>query len=138
MKRIVIDTNVLISFVTDRNPIQQEKSAELLQSAARLKTNILCHQHVLTEFVYVLDRIYHVPKMDIRSMASDFIRMPGVEIIHEINFNRLFACWPEPITDFGDAVIAAATMTMKKSIIATFDQKFAGKLDLLGIGCHQF
>lgn len=138
MKQILIDTNVLISFVTDRDPIQQEKSAKLFQKTANLKINILCHQNVLTEFIYVLDRIYHVSKNEIRLMVSDFIHLPGVEIIHKINFKSLFSCWPDPISDFGDAVIAAVGMTMKKSMIATFDRKFIGKLKLLGLNYHQF
>ena len=57
MRRYVIDTNALISFVTDRNPEQQQKIAPLFESAAYMKAVIFCHQHVLTEFIYVLDRI---------------------------------------------------------------------------------
>ena len=52
MKKRVIDTNALISFVTDRNPDQQEKAAAIFEDAARLKATILCPQNVLTEFVY--------------------------------------------------------------------------------------
>ncbi|MCI5210277.1 MAG: type II toxin-antitoxin system VapC family toxin, partial [Candidatus Electrothrix sp. ATG2] len=55
MKKILIDTNCLMSFVTDRNPTQQEKAYTLFQKAARLEMLILCHQHVLSEFVFVLN-----------------------------------------------------------------------------------
>lgn len=46
MKKYVIDTNVLISFVTDRNPDQQEKAARIFQEVAGLKGVILCPQNV--------------------------------------------------------------------------------------------
>lgn len=62
MKKVVIDTNALISFVTDRNPAQQENIAAVFEDAARLKVIILCPQNVLTEFVYVLEKIYRLPK----------------------------------------------------------------------------
>jgi predicted nucleic acid-binding protein len=41
MKKVVIDTNALVSFVTDRNPAQQENIAAVFEGA-RLKTTILC------------------------------------------------------------------------------------------------
>jgi len=38
MKKVVIDTNALIPFVTDRNPAQQENITAVFEDAARLKT----------------------------------------------------------------------------------------------------
>jgi len=78
MRTLVIDTNALISFVTDRNPAQQEKIAAVFEDAAQLKIAILCPQNVLTEFVYVLEKVYKQPKSQIRSMIADFIALPGV------------------------------------------------------------
>ncbi len=92
MKKYIIDTNALISFVTDRNPDQQQKIAPLFESAARLKALILCHQYVLTEFIHVMDRVYHVPKDKIGRMIADFADMPGVEVIHEIDFKAVLSC----------------------------------------------
>ena len=77
MRKLVIDTNALISFVTDRNPAQQEKIAGVLDDAAQLQITVLCPQNVLTEFVYVLEKIYKQPKSQIRSMIADFIALPG-------------------------------------------------------------
>lgn len=138
MKQVIVDTNVLISFVTDRNPRQQELAAKLLRSASGLQISLVCHQHVLTEFIYVLDRIYQVPKSRIRVLLSDFISMPGVEIAHEINFKQLINFWPEPISDFGDAVLAHLALAMKRTAVATFDQEFSQKLKLLNIIIFEF
>jgi predicted nucleic-acid-binding protein len=115
VKRYVFDTNALISFVTDRNPAQQQKVAPLFESAAHLKVAICCHQHVLTEFIYVMDRVYGVPKDEINRMIADLIEMPGIEVVHEVDFKTVLACWPDPIPDFGDAVIASVSKTIKGS-----------------------
>lgn len=131
MKRYIIDTNALISFVTDRNPEQQEKIAPLFESAAHLKAMILCHQHVLTEFIYVMDRVYNVPKGEISRMIADLMEMPGIEIIQEVDFNTVLSCWPDPIPDFGDAVIASVGKTIKGSMIVTFDQKLINHIKSL-------
>jgi len=131
--KYIIDTNALISFVTDRNPEQQEKMAHLFESAANLKILILCHQHVLTEFIYVMDKIYRVPKNEIKNIVFDFIEMPGIEVAHDIDFNAALSSWPDPIPDFGDAVIASLGTASKRSVIVTFDRKFINNLKSLGL-----
>ena len=138
MKRYVIDTNALISFVTDRNQEQQQKIAPLFESAAHVKAVIFCHQHVLTEFIYVLDRIYHVPKDEIGRMIKDLIKMPGIEVIQEMDFKIILSWWPDPINDFGDAIIAASSKTRRGSMVVTFDRKFAATLKALDINIHTF
>jgi len=132
VKKYIIDTNALISFVTDRNQDQQQKIAPLFESAANLKALILCHQYVLTEFIYVMDKVYHVPKEKIRMIITDLVDMPGIEVIHEIDFTAVLTCWPDPIPDFGDAVIASVSK-IRKSAIVTFDRKFAKNLKSLGM-----
>ena len=132
MKKYIIDTNALIAFVTDRNPDQQQKIAPLFESAANLKVLILCHQYVLTEFIHVMDGVYHVPKDKIGRMIADLVDMPGIEVIHEIDFNAVLSYWPDPLPDFGDAVIASVGK-VRRSAIVTFDRKFTNNLKSLGL-----
>ncbi len=134
MKTYIIDTNALISFVTDRDTDQQEIIATIFKSAANLKKTVLCPQNVLTEFIYVMEKVYGIPKMTIHTMIRDFISMPGIKIIHDIDLNILFSYWPEHIPDFGDAVVAGVCKANKGSVVATFDKKFVDllrRLDLI-------
>jgi predicted nucleic acid-binding protein len=133
VKKCIIDTNALISFVTDRNPVQQDKIARLLDAAVQLKLRVLCPQNVLTEFIYVMDSVYGIPKTEIRDIVNDFIKLPGIEIVHRINLKTLFAFWPERVPDYGDAIIATLCKDTTGSSVATFDRKFRiilKKLDL--------
>lgn len=132
MKKYLIDTNALISFVTDRNPAQQEIVAPLFEAASRLKCSLVCHQFVLAEFVFVMDRVYGTPKETINAMIRDFIAMPGVELHQETDFGLLLSLWPEKVADFGDALIAATAKAIKGTIIVTFDEKFRSALKRLG------
>ena len=138
MIRYVIDTNALISFVTDRDPEQQQKIAPLFEAAAHMQAVVFCHQHVLTEFIYVLDRIYQIPKDEIGRMIKDLIEMPGIEVIQEVNFKTILSWWPDPIPDFDDALIAAVGKTRSGSVVVTFDRKFAANLKALDINIHTF
>lgn len=119
----MLDTNALISFVTDRNPGQQAKIAALFEKAACAEALILCPQNVLTEFVDVLERVYQVEGGRIASMLADFIDLPGVEVVDELDYRRLLALWPARISEFGDAVVAAVCQAHKGSSVVTFDRK---------------
>jgi len=134
---IVIDTNALISFVTDRNKTQQGKIAGIFENAAGLRLSVLCPQNVITEFVYVLDRVYNVPQSVIKDMIDDFIAMPGIEIVHEVNLKILFSYWPDKLQDYGDAIVASVCCARKGAIVATFDRKFSAALKKLGLSVWQ-
>jgi predicted nucleic-acid-binding protein len=133
MKKCIIDTNALISFVTDREPKQQAKIANVFADASQLKVRILCPQNVLTEFVYVMDNVYKIESAGINRMIQDFIKLPGIEIVHEINLQILLSFWPEHFADYGDAIIAAVCKDTKGSSVASFDRKFRAKLKKLGL-----
>ena len=138
MKIFIIDTNALISFITDRNPAQQDKIAKVLDLAARLKVRVLCAQNVLTEFVYVMDTVYGTPKAAIRDIIKAFANLPGVEIVHQLSLKTLFTFWPEKVPDYGDAIIAALCQDTRGSSVATFDRKFKTKLVRLGLAVYSF
>lgn len=133
MKKYIIDTNALISFVTDRNPAQQEIVAPLFAAAARSKCALICHQFVLTEFVFVMEKVYRTKKETIGDMVRDFIAMPGVELRQETNFDVLLSLWPYQVADFGDAVIATTGKAIKDAVFITFDEKFKAALKRLGM-----
>jgi len=133
MKKIVLDTNVLISFLTDRNLDQQEKAAAIFSRAAALQTEILCQQEVISEFVYVMDSVYRVSKSEIREMLLDFGEMPGVEIVSGLDLAFVSKLWPARISDYGDAVIAALCKKTRDSAVATFDLKFSKELTAVGL-----
>ncbi len=138
MKNVIIDTNSLVSFVTDRNPDQQEKAAQLFENAARLKLSIICHQNVVTEFVNVLDKIYKVKKDKINELIVDFLNLPGVNLANDVDINTVLKIWPSKMSDFGDAIIAALCIKSKNTSIATFDEKFRKSLTKLSLPVYSF
>lgn len=133
MKKYIIDTNAIISFVTERNPDQQAIVAPLFEAAARLKCTLICHQFVLTEFVFVMDKVYGVPKETVNAMIRDFISMPGIALHQQTDFSAVLLLWPATITDFGDALLAATAKSIKGATVVTFDQKFKSALKKLGL-----
>lgn len=133
MKTIILDTNVLISFLTDRNLAQQAKAAEILAQAAAMKSEILCHQEVISEFVYVMNSVYQVNKSEIRSILLDFVEMPGIQIVSGLDLVVVSKLWPAQVSEYGDAVIASLSKRTRNSAVATFDRKFIKELTTAGI-----
>lgn len=133
MKKYIIDTNALISFVTDRNPAQQKQISWVFEDAAALKAQVLCPQNVLTEFVYVMDKLYHVAKNEIRDIFYAFTATPGMNIVHDINLNTLLKLWPESIADYGDAIVATLGTEIRGAVVTTFDRRLHTALKKAGI-----
>jgi len=138
MKEWVIDTNALISFVTDRSPDQQKRIGRLFEDAVKLRTLILCPQNVITEFVYVLEKVYHLPKGQIGAIIADLIALPGLKVVHEVDFALLLSYWPDRIRHYGDALVATVCKSHKESRVATFDRKLKSALEAVGIAVAEF
>ncbi len=133
MKKIIIDTNCLIAFVSDRNIGQQEKIAALFNKSRQLKKRIICQHHVISEFVYVLTGVYSLKADKVQQMVAALISMPGVTYTSDVDMHTLLSFWPESIPDYGDAVLASYCKKTKGTCIATFDKKFYNALTRVGL-----
>jgi predicted nucleic acid-binding protein len=122
MKRIVLDTNVVLSFLLDRDPQQQADAARLFDAAAAGDHTLILHQSVITEMVYVLRNLYGIEKPRIAEILAD-----------EVAWSLLLDLWPESVSDFTDAVLAAVTTQRRYDAIATFDQPFTRQFTKQGL-----
>ena|ERR1039457_84133 len=133
MKCVAIDTNFLISFVTDRNKDQQEQASLLFDAARRSQLRIVCHQNVVTEFVYVLNRIYKIEPQTINAMLHDLFSTPGIELVNDLDQQILLDIWPTKCSDYGDAVLLTFCKARRDVVLATFDQKLIKSAKGLGV-----
>jgi predicted nucleic acid-binding protein len=54
MREVLVDTNVLVSFFTDRNKEQQERAAALFRAASERELTLVVHAISMSEMIYVL------------------------------------------------------------------------------------
>jgi predicted nucleic-acid-binding protein len=137
MTSVVVDTNVVLSFLTDRNEAQQAQAASLFDSAG-VEARLIIHQQVVTEMVYVLVNHYGQSRQLVRSVVEEFLSFPGVEILDAVRWSRVLKLWPGTHRDFTDAVVADAAMTVRSACVATFDEGFANGLGRFGIATWEF
>ncbi len=131
MNRIVIDTNVIISFLTDRNLDQQKLAADLFEGASAGKHQLVLHQIVAIEVVYVLHNLYHRSMAEVAATIRDLIELPGVVVIDKMPWGDLFDLWPQEIESYADAALVAVTRSGNYEYIATFDRKLCNRLKTL-------
>ncbi len=133
MKRIVIDTSVVISFLTDRDLRQQKIAAEIFEDAASARLEVVLHQAVITETVYVLQNLYRQAPAAVATAVRDLIDMPGVILVDETPWTRLFEIWPGKVESCADAALAAVADSGGHEYLATFDRGFRKQLRRLGV-----
>ena len=96
MKRIVVDTNVLVSFLTDRDARQQARAARLFEAAAAGEVQLILHQLVATELIYVLRTVYAVDAALVavtRAGKHDAIATFDDRFIRRLSRLRLATAW---------------------------------------------
>jgi predicted nucleic acid-binding protein len=136
MTSVVVDTNVLLSFLTDRDAAQQEQASELLGAAARRELDVVLHQQVVTELVYVLLNLYGRSREDTAEIVAELVALPGVVTVDRLEWSRVSALWPEPFKNFADAVLAATCQAGRHDAVATFDESFKKLLKELNLRSH--
>ena len=136
MQRIVVDANVLLSFIVDRDEKQRGAARALLQHAADGELVAIVPQFVIFEVVYVLQSTYRIAATDINPMIRDLIALPGLLLIDDCPWKRALDLWPHPLTSLADAAIAAVAATNGYDAVATFDRKLATRLPGFGVAAY--
>jgi predicted nucleic acid-binding protein len=133
MRRVLVDTNVLISFVSDRDEQQQEKANRLFAMAAASEVALILHQTVITEFVFVLTNLYGVKAPEVAEMLGELLALPGTVAAYETSWPLVLDLWPNAIPSFADSIVASVALQGRYDAVATFDSKLAHALKSRGV-----
>lgn len=134
--RVLVDTDVLVSFLTDRDRAQQEQAAQLLGQAAEDEIEIVLYQLVLSEVVYVLVNLYSTPRDFVAQAIRHLLSLPGVLVRDQMPWPLVLELWPEEIGDFTDACLLAAAESGRVDRVATFDRRLLRRLRARGLKPH--
>lgn len=119
-KKPVLDTNLIIRFLTEDNPIQAKKVKALLEKAT--EKSLWIPDLIIAEITYVLLSFYQLPKSQVITKITALINFPKIKTNQKILRATLHLYQKNNIS-FADAYLGALVKIKKASFLYTFDQK---------------
>ena len=132
MEYFLVDTNLLISYVVDRNPRQSKLAEDIFKRATSLEIELVVSNFAISEFIFVLQSIYFKSDLEISEMINALLLTPGISIIDGFQIERVLKLWPSHIPYYGDAVLASIAKKENFPFL-TFDKPLSKKLQKLKI-----
>ena len=132
-RRIVVDANVFLSFLVDRNERQRTAARALLESAEDGEIVAVVTQFALFEIVYVMQSVYGTSPADVAELLRDLLALPGLTVTDDCPWKKVFDSWPDPIAGLADAALVAVAIANRCDAVATFDAKMVRRMQRLHV-----
>ena len=128
-KRAVIDTNLLVRFLTEDDPSKANDVKRLLLKAAQGEISLLIPSVVIAELVWVLQSFYKLERSEIVPLLNAILHTHGVEVSDKTVVSDAIAIYRDEAVDFIDAWIVAFAKAAEVRAIYTFDRKHFKGID---------
>lgn len=120
---VVIDTNLLVRYLTDDEPQKAKAVDALLNSAGKGEIKILIPSIVIAELVWVLESFYKMIADDITGLVEAILITPGVDTQDKSVIKGALKLYCSKKIDLIDAWIIEFTKVKGAKRIYTFDKK---------------
>lgn len=117
---IGLDTNVLVRYVTQDDPIQSAKASDLIESLTTLSPGFVSLVSVV-ELVWVLQSCYRSAKSDVVVVLETLLRTRELTIEHAETLWQALRRFTASKADFADCLIERCAHAAGCEYTATFD-----------------
>jgi predicted nucleic-acid-binding protein len=117
---IGLDTNVLVRYVTQDDPVQSAKASDLIESLTTLSPGFVSLVSVV-ELVWVLQSCYQSAKSDVVVVLETLLRTRELTIEHAETLWQALRCFTASKADFADCLIERCGHAAGCEYTATFD-----------------
>ena len=124
---IVIDTNVLIRYVTEDHPDHSQRAFDLLRKFQTGERSGMLLEGVIVETVQVLSSkdLYNIGREEIRARVGGVLRLAGIRTPAKQVFLRALDVYNEvPRLSFVDSLCVAYAERDDPSVVVSFDREF--------------
>jgi predicted nucleic-acid-binding protein len=120
---IGLDTNVLIRYLTQDDPVQSAKATEIIERRLTAKNPGFVSVVAMVEIVWVLDRAYSLTTKEISSVVERMLQIEVLTIENEQQVFSAMVALKQGRGSFWDALIAELGVRAGCARTLTFDQK---------------
>ncbi|MDA8099638.1 MAG: type II toxin-antitoxin system VapC family toxin [Nitrospiraceae bacterium] len=121
--RAVIDTNLLVRFLTGDDPVKAADVKRLLLKAEEGSVRLLIPAVVIAELVWVLQSFYKLDRGEIVPLLNAIVHTRGVEVGDRAIVSEAVSLYRDSTIDFIDAWIVAYARQAGVRFVYTFDRK---------------
>ena len=118
----LVDANVLLRFLLNDIPEQSDVARRAIESGAAVEIE------VVAEVVYVLQRVYEVPRKEIAGVLGDLC--PKLACSRMSTLIEALEAYGSTTLDFVDCVLLASAKVEHTDVL-TFDKKLAKAIERL-------
>lgn len=122
MKKVVVDTNVLLRFLLNDIPSQVEEARKRFKQAKLGKIELHIPQIVLFEIVFNLTNTYKFDKNKVIGAIGVILNTPYLKVQNREIFILAIKCFQENNVSFVDCFIKAMSKEIKGELFS-FDKK---------------
>lgn len=118
---IGLDTNVLVRYVTQDDPVQSAKASELIESLTATSPGFISLVSIV-ELVWVLQSCYQSAKSDVVTVLETLLRTRELTVEHAEVIWQALRRFMANKADFADCLIERCAHAAGCEYTATFDQ----------------
>lgn len=122
---IGLDTNILVRYLTQDDPVQSAKAAEILEHRLTEKNPGFVSVVAMVETVWVLDRAYFLTAQEIATAIERLLQVEVLAIENEQEVFTAVVALKQGRGSFADALIAELGARVGCTRTLTFDRKAA-------------
>lgn len=124
MRRVYVDANVILRFLTGDPPSMAERAASLFGTVERGKLQLIVEPIVLAEAVWVLQSFYRYRSAEIAPVVREFLLQDGIEAEDKDVLLQAISIYESKNVDFADALVVAQMQKRGVAEIFSFDEHF--------------
>lgn len=119
---IALDTNVLVRFLADDDPVRSPVAARIVDRAIAASERLFIPTTVLVETIWVLARAYKVSRPELVQIVDSIVRARHFDFADETLVSRASRAYRAGTADFSDYLILEETKGSEADVLLTFDK----------------
>lgn len=123
---IGLDSNVLVRYLTQDDPVQSKKANQVVEEALRAGESLYLNHVVLCEVNWVLARAYGYDRPELADVIDTILGAAQFEFEDKNSLWQALAGFRQSVADFADCLIAVKNAAAGCGATLTFDKRAGG------------